>query len=99
MPLPRRSCSRFRIWPGVFVALEVAKAPGKRELLFVRQRLIAEDEHGMSRHAVMNGVNVTRIERLRAIDRRSFTCEGFWQRTDDDRHLRLLLAPNPLNGV
>ncbi len=52
-----------------FVTLEIAELSSEAKLLFVGQRLIVEHKHGVFSHPRVNGFDVKRVERLRAIDR------------------------------
>src|ERR1700722_20947551 len=77
-----------------FVALEIAEARGEGELLLVRQRLIAKDEHGVSRHALADGGDIFGRERFGATDVGHHACKDVRKCADDSRHLRFLLAPD-----
>ena len=78
-----------------FVTLEIAELSSEAELLFIGQRLVAKDEHGVFCHALVNGADVRRRERFGATDARDLAYEGVREGADDDGHLRLLLVPGP----
>jgi hypothetical protein len=56
--------------------LELAEMQREAELLFVRQRLVAEDQNGVFGHAGMDGRNLVWRQRPPAIDTRDFAGEG-----------------------
>ena len=68
-----------------FVAL-IAELLGEDDVLLVRQRLVAENKHSMFRHALMTGVDITPIKRLRAIDRQNFASKRVRHRADHHCH-------------
>ena len=56
--------------------LELAEMQREAELLFVRQRLVAEHQNGVFGHADMDGRNLVWRQRPPAIDTRDFAGEG-----------------------
>jgi hypothetical protein len=56
--------------------------------------LVAENKRSMFRHALMNGVGIMPIKRLRAIDRRNFARKRVRHRADHDRHFGVPLRFN-----
>jgi hypothetical protein len=56
--------------------LELAEMQREAELLFVRQRLVAEHQNGVLGHVGMDGRNLVRRQRPPAIDTRDFAGEG-----------------------
>ena len=68
--------------PGV----ERAKLPRERHLLFLRQRLAAEDKHGVPVHCVVDGADRVGGERLPEVDSVRFGGQQGMQRLECDGH-------------
>ena len=66
--------------------VERAELPRKRHLLFLRQRLAAEDEHGIPVHGVVDGAGRVGGERLPEVDSVRFGGQQGMQRLECDGH-------------
>ena len=66
----------FSDMPWRVVALQLAEMAGKRDLLFIGDVLVAEDQHGIFVHASLDRGNLLLCERPSAIDTLNFPDEN-----------------------
>ena len=86
MPGPRRWSSRLRMWPAALVVLELAEIERERDLLLVREVLIAKDEHGIRIHPRLDRRHVHGADRFGDVQPRDLSRERATQRVDRYGH-------------
>ena len=72
--------------PRRIVIFELPEMAGERDLLFVREVLVAKDQHGIFVHARLDHIDLACAERLPAIDARDLSGKDPVQWTDRYTH-------------